>query len=399
MASTSSHFRKSPLHDWHAQRGARMTAIEGLLAPIFYKTFEREKSFEREHGELRNGAGLLDFHSFEVLRAETPDAGRIFDNLFASEIRRGGGGASGSGNSLFEPETRRGGGEGAEGSVVQAFLCNDKGYLVDRLWLIVQERRATMVCTPGRGELVAAEFADAARSANVFIERASELFTVLALVGPMADDALARALKRKDFIMRPGDVSVVDIFTAKAVAARTEIAGLPAYLIITGSSYAPIVAERLLSMGQNVRPCGMAAFDTVRVESGEALPLFEAAEPVTPAELDLMDLVDRNKPFKGRDALLSAAAEGQGKWLAGVAMKENVIPRRGSTVLDAQGNRVGTLTSGVYSPKLNKGIGLAIVDRMAAFIGNQVGVVMHGRPFVGEIVSRPMIQKPGASQF
>jgi aminomethyltransferase len=201
--------------------------------------------------------------------------------------------------------------------------------------------------------------------------------------------------------LRPGQAAVASIFTAKCIVARTEFLGQPAYFIVTGSSYAPIAAERLAERGDKViRPCGIAALNAVRIEVGDPMMMSEGAlEAISPAELDLMDEVDREKDFTGLTPVLEAAASGEGRWLSAIGMKERAIPRAGSAIVDHNNEPVGTLTSGTYSPKMSQGVGLAVIDRMSAFIGNEVGVVMHGRTFQAEVISRPMITGQSASRF
>lgn len=354
--------RTSPLHEWHVAQGARLGAVGDVIVPICYR------SFERELHELRHGAAFLDLSPYGLLRVSGPDPERFLNRFFTIQT-------------VDRPA----------GFLVEGLLCTTEGHVVDLVRIIYQANHILLLTTPGRIEAVAAELAEQAILEGISIEPLHETQALLALVGPKARDAVAAVLKNPSFALQQNETLVASIFTARVLLAHLVLCGEPAWLILVGSSYAPIVLERLLESGVAVAPCGAAATDIARIEAGEVLPLFEADRDVLPVELGMMDHVDRNKKdYHGRDAVIGSAQLGQGNWLVSIVMREQVIPRRNAAVV-AEGRVVGWVTSGAYSPRDRTGIGLAMIDRTFSIIGNRLLVQMRGQSFPAEIGPRPLV--------
>jgi aminomethyltransferase len=358
--------RKSPLYDWHVSRNARMGLVEGVQLPILYR------AFELEYRDLRSSAALFDLHSFSLLRVSSPDARKTLNHFFTIDT--------------LEPR---------EGRVTDTLMCDQEGHVIDRVRIFFQETHLLLLCSPGRAELVAAALSEVAIAEGLTIESISDTSTVLGVVGPRCDAIIAAALKSPSFALEYNETAVTSIYTAKVILARIAMCGEPAYIIITGSSYAPIVVERLLECGVPFSPCGTAAWEAARIEGGVPRMAAEAAEPIMPIDLDMLTLVDRNKlRFNGRDALIIALQSAQGRWLVTVQMKDKVIPRAGAAIMTRDDNPIGKLTSGVFSPRLRNGLGLGLVDRQSAIVGNEIAVKMYGRNWAAEIGPRPLYVNP-----
>jgi len=366
MASGSIQGKKSALHDWHLKHQARMSIVEDYHAPLWYT------SVEAEYQALRTGSALVDLACFGLLRLPGEKA-RPFLNQFVT-------------TDMIEPRV---------GTITQTLICNDSGQTVDRLMVLFQESHLLVITTPGRGEAVAEELSDVAISSDTHVENFAETQALFALVGPRADETLATALRVTQFGMENGELLVTNIFTAKVILVCTVLFGEPAYLIVTGHSYAPIVAERLMEGGPAPTPVGLAAAEVARLEAGEIYGRTEMTGKYLPVELGLMPLVDHGKRrFVGKDVVVGSAVAGEGNWLVSVVMKDLVIPRRHAEIYSASNEIMGRVTAGAWNPRLKNGFGMAIVDRRTSVPGMPLWLNMHGRRWAMEVGVRPYYLDP-----
>jgi aminomethyltransferase len=143
-----------------------------------------------------------------------------------------------------------------------------------------------------------------------------------------------------------------------------------------------------------LRPCGLGARDTLRLEAGMPLYGNELTRDTNPFEVNLGRVVKLEKgEFIGRAALQAVQQAGPQRKLIGLEMRENAIPRAGYPV-QAEGRLVGTVTSGTLSPTLGTKIAMALVPAALAGIGNTFEVVVRDRPYRAEQVKLPFYKRP-----
>lgn len=139
-----------------------------------------------------------------------------------------------------------------------------------------------------------------------------------------------------------------------------------------------------------IRPCGLGARDTLRLEAGMCLYGNDIDESTTPLEARLSFVVKLQKEnFIGKDALLKQKNEGVKRRRVGIRMIEQSIPRQGFEVCDDKNRKIGCMTSGTFSPLLEYGIGMAYVQTVQSQKGNFVNVKIRNRLAKGKIVSFP----------
>jgi len=155
--------------------------------------------------------------------------------------------------------------------------------------------------------------------------------------------------------------------------------------------YAPpaLGVELFRELSESARPCGLGARDVLRIEAG--LPLYghEISEDTTPFEANLDRFVDTSKEFIGREALLSRKP---GRKLFGLELRGRGVPRQGYEVLK-EGRPVGYVTSGTFSPTLQKGIALCFVELRERREGNRVFLNVRGKPAEAFLRSYPFFRK------
>ena len=358
--------RHPPLYPRHAGLGAKFAAFGGWQMPLEY-----------------TGGGVLKEH------AAVREAVGVFDVSHLGKARVRGAGAT---------------------AFVNRCLAND----VDRIK--AGQAQYTLACAPDGGvvdDLIAYRFADddvflipnAANTAEV-VRRLSEaappgvtvvdqhdLFGVLAAQGPRSTELLA-ALELPtghDYM----SFTVSRFRGVDVTVCRTGYTGEHGYELVVPSNDAALVWDALLAAGEplGVRPCGLAARDTLRTEMGYALHGQDLSLQISPVQARVGWAVGWNKPeFWGREALLAEKAAGPRRLLWGVEALDRGIPRPHMPVLldDAV---IGEVTSGTFSPTRRVGIGLALIDTASGVdAGREVTLDVRGRRSRVRVVKPPFVK-------
>ena len=226
----------------------------------------------------------------------------------------------------------------------------------------------------------------------------SQDFCQLALQGPRAIEILQRFTltpldEIKYYHFREGEVDGVP-----AIISRTGYTGEDGFEIYAASDRGEHLWERLLDAGRfghedGILPCGLAARNTLRLESAMALYGNDIDETTTPLEANLGWICKLNKPvFFGRDRLLRQKEEGVERRLVGFEVMDRGIARDGQEVF-IENNPVGRVTSGSPAPFLKKNIGMAYVSTEYAHEGQEIEIDVRGRRVKAQIVPVPFYKR------
>jgi aminomethyltransferase len=230
---------------------------------------------------------------------------------------------------------------------------------------------------------------------SVKVEDATQDTTLIALQGPRAEDLLRDLTET--------DLSAIEYyhFTSgkvageSAVISRTGYTGEDGFEMYLGNQSGPRVWRELLSGGKEfgIAPAGLGARDTLRLEAGFCLYGNEMDEETNPLEANLSWITKLKKgPFIGRDAIQRAKETGLAKGLVGFEMTERGVARHGYRVFRAN-DEIGKVSSGSYSPTLDKMIGMAHVRPDCAEPGTQIQIEIRGRMVAAVIVELPFYKR------
>ncbi len=213
---------------------------------------------------------------------------------------------------------------------------------------------------------------------------------MLAFQGPLAEEILQK--------VEPFDLSAIRYHQARefqidgqrGILARTGYTGEDGFELFVPASHGKHVWDAILEAGKDkgVLPIGLGARDSLRFEARFALYGHEIDANTTPLEAGLGWACDLNKNFIGRDALLKQKLEGVKRKLVGFEMLERGIARGGYEI-SVDGRSVGTVTSGMPAPTLEKNIGLGYVPPELAKIGTEFDVIIRGKPARARVVKTP----------
>jgi aminomethyltransferase len=364
--------RTSPLHDRHVAAGAKLADFGGWSMPIEYAG----GGVLAEHEAVRTRVGLFDVSHLGTATVRGPGAAVFVDSCLTNDLSRiGPGQAQYTMCCLPDGDPRAGG-------VVDDLIVYLHG--PDDVLLVPNAANAAEVV---------ARLTDAAPAGVTVTDRHTEV-AVLAVQGPRSPQLLA-------FLGLPGELPYMSFVTgvgggsAEVTVCRTGYTGEHGYELLVAADRAGELWDVLVETGQDegLRLCGLGARDTLRTEMGYPLHGHELSTEITPVQARAGWAVGWRKPaFWGRQALLAEKEAGPARLLWGLRATGRGIPRPGMAVLDADGARVGEVTSGTFSPSLRTGIALALLDTASGVgEGSELAVDVRGRPQPVQVVRPPFV--------
>jgi len=357
--------KHTPLYATHQALGARFVEFGGWEMPVQYT------SILDEHQAVRQRAGLFDVSHMGQIELRGPCALAAAQELTVNDLGR-----------LHD------------GQAQYSLLCLPTGGVVDDIMVHrVSKDRVLLCVNASNTEKDFAWIAEHHNGAEV-IDRSAE-FSLLALQGPRATQILAGLTPLPLSQIAPFAFAEGKVGGRQVLAARTGYTGEDGWEIYCAPGDARALWDTLLEAGQrfDIRPAGLGARDTLRLE--RALPLYghELTDETTPLEAGLGWVVRFTKPsFIGRAALLQQRQRGLTRRLVGLSMTAPGIPRQGYTVVH-DGIAVGAVTSGTKSPTLGKAIGLGYVASTLGAVGTQLGIDIRGRVIGAEVVRLPFYKR------
>jgi aminomethyltransferase len=364
--------RRTALHARHGELGARFTDFGGWQMPVRYG------SIIEEHRATRTAAGLFDLSHMGELWVT------------------GDGAADGLAGALVSDPTRL-----AVGRAQYSLICGADGGMVDDLIVYrVAEARFLIVPNAGNAGVVAAELADRLRGHAADVRDATLETSLVAIQGPASAGILAPLTDVPLDDLRTYASADGRVAGRPALVARTGYTGEDGFELFVAWDDGPAVWDALLEAGaaEGLRPCGLGARDTLRLEAGMPLYGNELDRDTHPYEAGLGRVVklDKAVDFVGREALERAARAPLRRQLVGLRMRGSGIPRHGHAVMRVgTPGTVGVVTSGSHSPTLGVAIAMAYVPPSEAVPGTMLEVAVRETAVPCEVVALPFYRRPG----
>ena len=334
MIPTVTAERKTALYDRHVAAGAKMVDFFGWAMPMYYR------GIVAEHDRVRSTAGIFDVSHMGQLVLRGPDALAAVERLTTNRA------------SSLE-----------EGRVQYSIMCYEDGGIVDDVLVYRLADRYTLVVNASNSEKDL-EWIRSNISGDVALEDHSDHTQLVAIQGPKSEDVLSRIVEADVSTIGYYRSAWLDVLGRRTLVSRTGYTGEDGFEIYGPNDLAPLVWDALLTEGAEweVEPIGLGARDTLRLEMGYHLYGQDIDATRTPVEAGLSWVVKKDKgDFIGRKAILAREEEGAREHLIGFELEGRGVPRPGQRIL-AGGEDVGAVTSGTYSPSLEKGIGLGYVS-------------------------------------
>ena len=364
---TGSALKRTPLYDRHVALGARMTEFAGYDMPVQYS------GIVDEHMAVRETAGLFDVSHMGEVFVQGPHTFAFVQNLVTNDVSR-----------LHD------------GRALYTVMCRPDGGIIDDLLVYRLREDAYMLVINASN--IEKDFAwmCAHNPMGASLHNTSEYIALLALQGPQSPNIAQRItdynlsdIKYYHFL-RPAPGSFLGC--NKVILSRTGYTGEKGLELYVETENAEKVWDALMEAEPRLKPCGLGARDTLRLEAGFCLYGNELSEDTNPYEAGLGWLTKPDKgEFIGRDALRTLRDTEVRRKLVGFVLEGRGIPRPGYQIVDDCGQVIGNVTSGSQSPVLKKGIGLGYVqsDKTYAAPGAAIAVQIRTRTVPARVVKPP----------
>ena len=360
--------KRTPFHDFHASAGAKLVDFAGWEMPLLYR------GIVDEHEQTRNSGSLFDVSHMGRLTFAGPDALRFLDrvvtrNLVTAKV----------------------------GQCRYALVCNDAGGVLDDVIVSRAEKHWIVICNASNREKLLAHFEAVRRTGGFDIELTdtTEATAMVAIQGPKVIDRLAEILPVDVRAMKRYTFEQTSFMLIKFTVFRSGYTGEDGVELILPAKMAAMAMKLVGNKdhdGATIRPAGLGARDTLRMEAGMPLYGHELSEAGDPISAGLGWAVDLTKDFIGAVPLRLIAEAGPKRKLVGLTLDGKRIARQGSPVL-IDGKPVGEVTSGTLSPTLGRSIAMAYVDAAHAAEGTAVAVDLKGTALPATVVKLPFYKR------
>ncbi len=365
MAAEAPTMRRTPLFAKYAELGAKIVPFAGYEMPIQYE------GIVAEHRAVRNNAGLFDLSHMGEFFFKGRGAGATLDRLVSSDIA-----------GLAVGQARYG------------LLTNERGTIVDDVIVYrISDGEYMMVVNAANiakdRAHVLAHLGD-----DVALDDRSYATALVAIQGPQAADILAAQTDADVKALPSFGVTHGRVAGARATLARTGYTGEDGFEVFVANADAAKVWDALLAAGraEGIKPIGLGARDTLRLEARFSLYGNDIDETTDPIEAGLGWTCKLDKEFTGRDVIAAKKTEGPKRKIVGLVV-EGGVARHGHEVTQ-DGTVVGQVTSGTYGPTVEKNIALAYVPTPLSKVGTALGVRIRGKDVPATVVKTPFYRRP-----
>lgn len=361
--------RQTPLYETHIKYGGRMVEFGGWSLPVQYS------GIKEEHQGVRSKAGLFDVSHMGEVIVKGPDALQFLQKLVTNDVSRL-----------------------ANNQVQYTPMCYANGGTVDDLLIYkFDEQEYLLVINAANIEKDVAWMLNNSQEFNVELINISDKTAQLALQGPLAACILEKLTEislneLKYYWFMPS----VIVAGKKVLVSRTGYTGEDGFEIYCQPDEAASIWEALMEVGKplGLLPAGLGCRDTLRFEACFPLYGHELSADISPLEAGLVPFVKLNKGhFNGSDVLKEQQANGVMRKIVGFALTERGVARAQYPVL-LDGCPIGVVTTGSYSPTLDKNLGLALIKAEHGKLGKNIEIEIRGKKVLAEIIAKPFYRMP-----
>jgi aminomethyltransferase len=348
--------RRTPLFDRHAAAGARLVPFAGWEMPVQYE------GIRQEHVNVRRGAGVFDVSHMGQIETRGPDAFAFLQRVLSNDLRRL-----------------------PEGGAQYSVLCREDGGVLDDLCTYrLAECEFLTVTNAANHEKDLAWLQSQAADFDVDVLDVASRFAMLAIQGPRARD-IAAELSDGPLPLR-FHVTERSLAGAAMLVCGTGYTGEEGFELLLDPGDAPGVWDALLAAG--AKPAGLGARDTLRLEVCFHLYGNDLMETRGPIEAGLGWCCREATDFIGAEAVAAVRRAGPAEKLVPFVIEGPGIPRQGNPVLGG-----GEVTSGTFSPCLERGIGMAYVPADRAEPGTHLEIDVRGTVRAAVVERKPLYRK------
>lgn len=359
--------KRTCFYDIHKQYNAKIVEFAGFEMPVEYS------GIKDEHLTVRNGVGVFDVSHMGEIWVKGPKALAFLQKVTSNDV------------AAIKP-----------GQAQYSCFPNGKGGIVDDLLVYYFEVEKYMLVVNASNIEKDFNWLVSQNDLGAELENASDRISQLAIQGPKA---LAVLQKLTDV-----DLSSINYYTFtvgsfagidNVIISATGYTGAGGFELYFYNQYAGQMWKAIFEAGkeEGIKPIGLGARDTLRLEMGFCLYGNDIDDTTSPIEAGLgwITKFTESKEFIDKALLLRQKDEGVTRRLRGFEMIDRGIPRHGYEITDANGGVIGVVTSGTQSPVLEKGIGMGYISAENSAIGSEIFIQVRNKLLKAKVVKTPFI--------
>ncbi len=362
--------KNTALTQKHVELGAKMVPFAGYNMPVQYE------GVNQEHETVRNGVGVFDVSHMGEFLLEGENALALIQKISSNDASKL-----------------------VDGKAQYSCLPNYDGGIVDDLIIYrFNENKYLLVVNAANIDKDWNWIAKHNEEGgfNVKMTNQSDEISLLAIQGPKAAEAMQSLtdidlLNMKYYTFQVGTFAGVN----NVMVSATGYTGSGGFEIYFSNNDAQTIWEAVFKAGKDfgIKPIGLAARDTLRLEMGYCLYGNDIDDTTSPIEAGLGWITKFTKDFINSDNLKKQKEEGVARKLVGFEMLERAIPRNGYNIVDSNGTVIGNVTSGTMSPSLGKGIGLGYVPTELATADSEILIQIRKKAVPAKVIKLPFYKK------
>ncbi|PKV51208.1 aminomethyltransferase [Aquimarina sp. MAR_2010_214] len=355
--------QNTALTEIHTALGAKMVPFAGYNMPVSYE------GVNIEHETVRKGVGVFDVSHMGEFLITGPNALDLIQKVTSNDASKL-----------------------VDGKAQYSYLPNDKGGVVDDLIVYrIADQKYLMVVNASNIKKDW-DWISGHNTMNADMRDLSDEYSLLAIQGPKAAAAMQSLTSVDLEAMKFYTFEVSDFAGIEhVIISATGYTGSGGFEIYCKNSEVEQIWSKVLEAGADygIKPIGLAARDTLRLEMGYCLYGNDINDTTSPIEAGLGWVTKFSKDFINADALAKEKEHGAERKLIGFELDERGIPRHDYDIVDGNGNTIGIVTSGTMSPSLGKGIGLGYVPSVFAKPGSKINIQVRKNAIPATVVKLP----------
>jgi aminomethyltransferase len=355
--------KNTALSHIHEQLGAKMVPFAGYNMPVSYE------GVNAEHETVRKGVGVFDVSHMGEFLISGPNALALIQRVSSNDASKL-----------------------VDGQAQYSCLPNATGGIVDDLIVYRIEAEKWLLVVNASNIEKDWNWIKSHNSMNADMRNLSEDYSLLAIQGPKAIEAMQSLTSE--------DLSAIKFYTFKVsdfagiehvIISATGYTGSGGFEIYCKNSEVEQVWNKVMEAGADygIKPIGLAARDTLRLEMGFCLYGNDIDDTTSPIEAGLGWITKFNKDFVNSENLLKQKDQGTDRRLIAFELDERGIPRQGYDIVDGNGNKIGIVTSGTMAPSVGKGIGMGYVPTIFKDIGSKIYIQIRKSAIPATVVKLP----------
>jgi aminomethyltransferase len=363
MSTTTTDLQHTALTQKHVSLGAKMVPFAGYLMPVSYS------GLNDEHIAVRTAIGVFDVSHMGEFILKGDDALDLIQRVTSNDA------------SVL-----------TDGKIQYSCLPNDKGGIVDDLLVYRIDNKTYLLVVNASNIEKDWNWIQQFNTKNVEMHNISGKTSLLAVQGPKAILALQKLTdinlsEIPYYAFKKGKFNGVD----NVLISNTGYTGAGGFEVYFENDVAEKMWDAIFEAGaeHGIKPVGLGARDTLRLEMGFCLYGNDIDDTTSPIEAGLGWITKFNKEFTNKTALLTQKENGVGKKLVGFEMIDRGIPRHDYIITDKDGNSIGKVTSGTQSPSLNKAIGMGYVASSYAKTDTEIFITIRDKFIKAKVVKMP----------